>query len=331
MKLFKTCPILTGIVVITIALTAVSYARENTIYEEYSSQSDVSGMPHFVLALKAVRDGVYPWSQESGEEMIVVPDDLAWDGGENGAEAEGDAADAEPVVVVVDDQDLLVSGNSVSGNDISGNDSEEPEDKIYELTEVSEDYFDDALFIGDSRTVGLSEYCTPLDERATFYAKVSLTIYDCMKKQFVKSDDGKITIDQALQENQFGKIYIMLGLNEVGTGTPETFAESYLEVVQRIRELQPDALIFIQGIMHVTAHKSDVDKYFNNDNINRRNEALSELADNKTIFYIDMNEATDDEDGNLLQELSFDDVHLKASSYERWYQYLLGHGIIIEE
>ena len=330
MKLLKTCPILTGIVVITIALTVVSYAREKTVYQEYSNQTDVSDMPHFVLALKAVRDGVYPWSSEQGEEMIADSENLVQGDGNTASEGDGDTGETETVEVVVHD-DLFISGNTVSGNDVSGNDFlEEPEDKTYELTEVTEDYFDDALFIGDSRTEGLSEYCAPLDERATFYAKVSLTIYDCMRKQFVKTDDGKITIDQALQENQFGKIYIMLGLNEVGTGTPETFAETYQEVILRIRELQPDALIFIQGIMHVTAHKSDNDKFFNNDNINRRNEALAELADNKTIFYIDMNEATDDENGNLIQELSFDDVHLKASSYELWYQYLLGHGIIID-
>ena len=65
-------------------------------------------------------------------------------------------------------------------------------------------------------------------------------------------------------------------------------------------------------------------------NINARNEALSQLADNKTIFYMDMNEAVDDENGNLLPELTFDDIHLKASSYERWYEFLLNHGIVKE-
>jgi lysophospholipase L1-like esterase len=120
----------------------------------------------------------------------------------------------------------------------------------------------------------------------------------------------------------------MLGLNEIGTGTPETFAEAYGEVIDQIRELQPDAIIYIQGIMHVTAHKSDNDKHFNNYNINRRNEEIAKFADNKTIFYIDMNEAVDDENGNLMDELTFDDVHLKASSYDRWYQYLLNHGIV---
>ena len=87
-------------------------------------------------------------------------------------------------------------------------------------------------------------------------------------------------------------------------------------------------MIFIQGIMHVTEKKSSTDKYFNNANVDMRNEAISQLADNKTIFYMDMNEAVDDGNGNLDSSLTFDDVHLKASSYERWYEFLLDHGIV---
>ena len=241
-------------------------------------------------------------------------------------------ADPEPGEIILDISANDISGNDMSGNDISGNDiSGNSGDEVYEFTEVDDEYFTDALFIGDSRTVGLSEYCEELDTRATFYAKVSLTIYKVMGMEFIKTEDGrKISIEQALSENQFSKIYIMLGLNEIGTGTTETFCEAYSEVIDRIRELQPDAIIYIQGIMHVTAEKSDNDKHFNNANINERNAALSELADNKTVFYIDMNESVDDENGNLMSELSFDNVHLKASSYERWHQYLLTHAIVKE-
>jgi lysophospholipase L1-like esterase len=135
-------------------------------------------------------------------------------------------------------------------------------------------------------------------------------------------------VEEALSREQFGKIYIMLGLNEIGTGTDEYFTEAYQAVIDRIRELQPDAIIYIQGIMHVTERKSSVDKNFNNVNIDRRNEALSQLADNQTIFYIDMNEAVDDGNGNMEGSLSFDDVHLKASSYQLWYDYLLKHAIV---
>ena len=136
-----------------------------------------------------------------------------------------------------------------------------------------------------------------------------------LEEDFLKDEEGnKMTVDEALQNDEpYGKIYIMLGLNEIGTGTTETFVAKYAEVVARIRELQPDAIIYIQGIMHVTQKKSDNDKIFNNPTINERNEALSHLANNVDIFYIDMNEAVDDENGNLLEELSTDDIHLKAS------------------
>ena len=140
----------------------------------------------------------------------------------------------------------------------------------------------------------------------------------------------KVTIEQALERSQFAKIYIMLGLNELGSGSAESFAAEFGSVVARIRELQPDAVIYIQGIMHVTHKKSESDRVFKNSTINLRNEALSKLADNQHVFYIDMNSATDDENGALGQDLSFDNVHLKAKSYALWYDYLKNHAFVPE-
>ena len=328
MKVLKECPILIGIVVVAIALTVISLVFKDTAYAEYADTVADGKVPVLSLALKGAMEEVYPWTKpSSGEDFFEDETDVT-------AEEAGDLANAEPSQ---DEADSFftqvdipqISGNDVSGNDISGNDiSGNSEPEVYEFTEVDDDYFCDALFIGDSRTVGLSEYCEELDTRATFYSKVSLTIFDVMKKEFIKTDDGKMGVEQALSENSFGKIYIMLGLNEIGTGDTEYFTNAYREVLDRIRELQPDAIIYIQGIMHVTARKSDKDKFFNNNRINERNEGLKALADQKDIFYIDMNEAVDDGNGNLDSSLSFDDVHLKASSYERWHEYLLHNAIV---
>ena len=190
-------------------------------------------------------------------------------------------------------------------------------------------YFADALFIGDSRTVGLSEYCPELDEQATFYAKISLTVKKALDKPFIKTEDGRRTIEEMLREEQFGKIYIMLGINEIGGGSTAGFKEDYRLMLERIREAQPDAIIFIQSIMHVTKSRSDVDRSFNNTRINARNEALRELADEEhRIYYLDINEAVDDEDGALGAKLSFDDIHLKAASYSLWYEQLRTHAAV---
>ncbi|WP_026652937.1 GDSL-type esterase/lipase family protein [Butyrivibrio proteoclasticus] len=320
MKWLRSCPLLVGTAVTTIILSVLAHSLDTTVYADAREGFDPGTAPYFSLVFKGARDGLYPWSQ-------VPPVDMQ----EIGAVAE---ASVDSSFDSTTNEELSVSGNDISGNDISGNDisgndvSGNDADRTYEFTEVDPDYFCDALFIGDSRTVGLSEYCQELDERATFYAKVSLTLYKSLTEPFIKTDEGKISVEQALSEKQYAKIYIMLGLNEIGGGTPESYAEDYMAVIDRIRELQPDAIIYIQGIMHVTENKSENDKHFNNANINSRNEALSQLADNKTIFYIDMNEAVDDENGNLLADLSFDGVHLKAASYDRWYQFLLQHAIV---
>ena len=204
------------------------------------------------------------------------------------------------------------------------------QEEVRSFVQVPESYFDDALFIGDSRTVGLSDY-GGFPQSTAFFARTSLTIYDLFDEpeKFAQLADGsKATLEEALTERKFGKIYIMLGINELGRGTTESFFQVYAEAVNRIRMLQPDALIFIQGIMRVSEEKSSTDPIFNNANINARNQAISLMADNRTIFYLEINDAVCDENGNLISDYTFDQIHLKAKYYQLWKDYLLAHGIL---
>ena len=205
--------------------------------------------------------------------------------------------------------------------------SENQAKKAVQFQRVEESYLDDALFIGDSRTVGLSEYSGL--KNPTFYAKTSLTIYDFFDNKFISIDGekDKITLEEALMLKSYGKIYVMLGINEMGRGTQQSFGAEYLKVLTRIRELQPKAILFVEGIMRVTASKSESDPIYNNNNINIRNALLQTVDNHKDVFYIDMNEAVCDENGNLNAEYTNDDIHLKASYYSLWKEFLLQHGI----
>ncbi|MFR6590850.1 MAG: GDSL-type esterase/lipase family protein [Gallintestinimicrobium sp.] len=137
-----------------------------------------------------------------------------------------------------------------------------------------------------------------------------------------------MTLEQALSRHQFKKVYLMIGINEMGTGTPESFFEAYARAVYKIRELQPDAIIFVQGIMRVAGQKNASDPVFNNTNINIRNVEIETLANGKDIFYIDVNEAVCDENGNLYADWTFDQIHLKAKYYQVWENFLMEHGIV---
>lgn len=203
---------------------------------------------------------------------------------------------------------------------------EEPD--TYEFTTATDDYFADACFIGDSRTVGISQYAGI--ENTTFLCRTSLTIYDYEKPK-ITYEDSKMSIHDILSEKQFAKIYLMVGINECGTGTPESFYERYRDVVLDIRRLQPEALIFIQGNLFVTQKKSEDGDSITNENIAARNDLIATLANQKDIFYIDINESSLCEDGALVSDYTWDQVHVKAQYYPIWKDFLLQHAIIIDK
>lgn len=204
----------------------------------------------------------------------------------------------------------------------------------YKLGLVDATYFSDALFIGDSRTVGLCEY-GGLKGNAAFLAKESVNVYNVLDQELRYTDhDGETWdayVEEILSENKYGKVYVALGVNELGIGTTYMYYEKYREILSMIREYQPDALIYIQGIMHVSYDKSSTDSCRNNTVIVQRNMAISTLANGRDIFYIDMNPYVCDEDGDLYEDMSGDGIHLKASAYEYWDRSLMENAIVTGE
>ncbi len=204
--------------------------------------------------------------------------------------------------------------------------SEEPKEVVYHT--VDDSYFDDAVFIGDSRTVGMYEY-GGLEETSTFYASTGLTIYKMFDSAIVPvpGQKKKITVEEALSEKQFAKIYLMIGINEMGTGTVESFMKAYGEAVQHLQELQPDAIIYLQAIMKVTTERSEQGDYITNEGIEARNTEIAKLADNEKIFYLDVNPLICDETGGMAASYTYDGVHLKAQYIPIWLNFLKEHAV----
>lgn len=206
-----------------------------------------------------------------------------------------------------------------------------PQEPEIRFGRVEDDYFDDALFLGDSRTVGMKEY-GGLGDIATFYASTGMSIYKLFDAEIVELPDQKekITVEEALQHQSFGKIYIMVGINEMGTGTLERFVETYKAAVEHLQELQPDAIIYVQAILKVTTARSSKGDYITNEGIEARNEALSQLADGKKVFYVDANPAICDEDGGMVKDYTTDGVHLKAKYISLWKEYLKDNAVLLD-
>lgn len=197
----------------------------------------------------------------------------------------------------------------------------------YDYVKVSDDYFDDAVFIGDSRMEGMEDYAGL--HNTTFFAKPGLTVYDLLDDKFIKDADSgkKVSIGDMLKRHTYGKIYLMVGINELGTGGTDRFAQAYQDVLQKLRKWQPDAVIYVHSIMGVSPAKDKSDPVFNNTNIRDKNYAISKLTDGIHIFYFNIQQLFEDENHALAQELTFDDVHLYAKHYARWTDYLREHAV----
>ncbi len=186
-------------------------------------------------------------------------------------------------------------------------------------------YFDDALFIGDSRMLGFGLYSGL--NNATFYAVTSFSLFRYETMPVVQTPTGKVPIFDALPYDQFTKIYIKVGLNELG-GSDAAFMQTYDEFVTKLREMEPRAIIYTHAILPVTAAKSQTDHTHSNENINARNEALKAYAEEHKCYYIDIKPVVSMPDGSLMPEMAGDGIHLKAGYMELWKEYLRTHAVI---
>ncbi len=179
------------------------------------------------------------------------------------------------------------------------------------------EYFDDALFIGDSRTEGLRDYGTL--KNAQYFCQRGLSSYQ-IDNSYVNGQ----TIWDFLNGKNFGKVYIMLGINEVGNDIEYT-ASAFRKVVDGVRERQPNATIYLLANLHVASYAETA--AISNERINALNAHIKDMADDQKTFYIDVNSVFDDANGALTADYASDGIHVLAKYYTTWCEWLCANTV----
>lgn len=208
----------------------------------------------------------------------------------------------------------------------SGVVSKEPFGPVPESEAVEDTYFEDAVFLGDSRTEGFQLYSGL--ETGTYLYGVGATVESVFtKKAWPAGGKEKVPLLDALAETECGKVYLMLGINELGWSRTETFHDQYAKVIDRIREDHPDARMILQTILPVSAKQDAKGSYVNNERIGAYNRVIRTLAEEKECALVDVAEALTGEDGCLPGDLNFDGVHLNPAGCKIWLEYLRTHSV----
>lgn len=184
---------------------------------------------------------------------------------------------------------------------------------------LDESWFDDALFIGESRTMGLKMWGRL--GNADYFCAESLTVYGVFDIEASDINFYSQRLNRLLSGKTYGKVYIHLGINEVG-GNLDKFAAQYLKLIDLIREKQPDAHIILQAVVVLSKDYSS-NAIFRQENIQAINDRIRQLSEDEGLFFSDVNQLVADENGYLNMELSFDGCHLHETGYQAWAQWLL--------
>ena len=191
---------------------------------------------------------------------------------------------------------------------------------------LASEYFDDALFVGDSITEGIKLY--DVMSNVTVLASTGVNLDSLYTKNAVTLEDGsKVPILEATKHQKPGKIYLMMGVNSL-LSDEDSFRASYSRVVDTLVEQHPDAILYIQSILPVTADYEQLSNAVaDNAKIDRYNEVLKELAAEKNVYYLNVAEVFKDADGCLPNSASpKDGIHFGSSWYRTWFDYLRTHG-----
>ena len=189
---------------------------------------------------------------------------------------------------------------------------------------VTDEWFADALFIGDSRTVGLWLYS---GLKSTYYAQQSLNVSTVQTKKFINNNTQ--TLAEALDENKdFRVVYISFGINEFTYMSTSGFVKSFRSLIATVKEKLPDAVICVQAILPLADATAKQTKAYADAGGNKKiadlNAGLLKMCEEDELYYADLCEIFADANGALVGE-SQDGVHFGTADCKKWVEYLKTH------
>lgn len=185
---------------------------------------------------------------------------------------------------------------------------------------VTTQWFDDAAFLGDSLTVGLSYYGIDVGD-ALICGYEGTSPNQIVNRTTLHNDDrGDEVAMDVLAAAQPAKLYILLGTNAlVADGDYEGFLNYYARMLDELRGALPHTAIYVQSILPVRPEALQKAPGLNSQRLGEVNQRLRALCAERGCTFVDISAALSDDSGALLAEAAqTDGIHLTKSGYSKW-------------
>ena len=211
--------------------------------------------------------------------------------------------------------------------------------EVPQITAVTDAYYSDACFIGHSLVCGMQN-CFGLTD-TDFYAvngisAKSMLTYSDFKLTATHTDISGNTVQDtgtlsaALAEHSYAKVYIMLGVNELGPDAyhRQSYYNSMSALIDLVLKTQPSSLIYLISLSPVSQKCSESRESFTRDNAIAFNAVIKQLCKEKRTYYLNVFDLLCNANGFLPESACMSDgIHLLASQYTLIKTYLGTHTV----
>lgn len=192
-------------------------------------------------------------------------------------------------------------------------------------------FFSNSVFVGDSLTVGFSNYCDSHSDSIKtdstyFLARVSCSAKVAISQNALTKHSGIMPIyngsatyieTAVAQMGDVNKVFICFGVNDLVSSTPSQFVENMQTLILRILEKRPDVNIYVISVPCVMSNVNTGS--LNNNSIQAANVLLQDMCQKSGWGFINLTEYLMDQNLSLRPEYSSDKyVHENNMAYSVW-------------
>ena len=204
------------------------------------------------------------------------------------------------------------------------------------VNNASTSYLNDVVFIGDSISLKLNYYSRSNPQifgTAQFLTSGSMGSGNALQpvsdSSIHPSYQGvKMSLEDAVSKMGVNKVYIMLGMNDVGLYGIDGAISNMTTLLSRIKAKSPNVKIVVES---VTPMLRDRSSSLTNTNLSIYNDRLAQMCSQNGYYFVDVASVMRTSSGTLIPAYCSDPegmgMHFTDAGCKVWIDYILSHAV----
>lgn len=191
-----------------------------------------------------------------------------------------------------------------------------------DTNQTFEEYLNDTIFIGDSRTNGMANYNFAPRDRVYAIDGANHQTARTEKFLILSSTGRKLTIAEAIGVVKPVRMIVSFGINGVAFMGEDTFMDEYSAFLDELKAASPDTILVVQSILPVSSAQEAEDPRMTNEVIDSYNQKLQALTLEKGGRWLDTAGLLKNAWGELDAAYDAGDgLHFNQDAYEVLFNY----------